>query len=629
MSKRILILSILGLSVVSTLKSQPSINRNLTKNDALHTTYAADMDRTNYRWDQAYHFEFYKENKGISFVSRQGGNLGLAFVKDGEIISTLGQMYSEPVISSSYNDQVWYSFYPYQDIKVESKFLVYSSSIAIHEITIINESMSTVNMQALPYFEINQPITKLKNAGNSNLTFEIRKERDNWMKQHDIPFVEELINLFKMEDIRGNSFTYQGVEELIKNYPDKTNAEDKNLVGFKLNLALESGQSKTFRAIRGIAPRDRKVSLLSEVDQLKNLDLEDVLNNRAQDYKDIPQVTLENKDYENLYWSAFSLIRQCMMPPEGESSLNYYVFSREPKWGWGYGGQVFHESLVMLAYAFMDAQSAMNSQRVFMERQWPSGYINYRTGPYLNEQIEHDGQFTSSAPWFNYQNYQVYKITGDEQFLKEAYESGVQFYNYYIENRDVNNNGLCEWGAHAVLESVRDARVAVWDKVDWPSNFESPDLNAMLVMEAKSLAAMADALGLNVESKNWKDKAETRKALINKHLWESKTGFYYNVDKNDLDFDYKNPDDLKIMEIIGFIPLWAGVPDKEQAEKLIENMTDPDKFWRRFGIPTLSAEDDYYNPIGYWNGPIWVQWQYLIFRGLIDYGYEDLAIQLA
>ncbi|MEN8250179.1 MAG: hypothetical protein ABFS32_14700, partial [Bacteroidota bacterium] len=43
----------------------------------------------------------------------------------------------------------------------------------------------------------------------------------------------------------------------------------------------------------------------------------------------------------------------------------------------------------------------------------------------------------------------------------------------------------------------------------------------------------------------------------------------------------------------------------------------------------LSAEDDYYNPIGYWNGPIWVQWQYLIFRGLIDYGYEDLAIQLA
>ncbi len=44
--------------------------------------------------------------------------------------------------------------------------------------------------------------------------------------------------------------------------------------------------------------------------------------------------------------------------------LQLLYFSREPKWGWGYGGQVFHESLVMLAYAFMDPESAMNSQRV-------------------------------------------------------------------------------------------------------------------------------------------------------------------------------------------------------------------------------------------------------------------------
>jgi hypothetical protein len=33
--------------------------------------------------------------------------------------------------------------------------------------------------------------------------------------------------------------------------------------------------------------------------------------------------------------------------------------------------------------------------------------------------------------------------------------------------------------------------------------------------------------------------------------------------------------------------------------------------------------------MGYWNGPVWVQWQYLIFRGLLNYGYNDLAGQLA
>ena len=35
-------------------------------------------------------------------------------------------------------------------------------------------------------------------------------------------------------------------------------------------------------------------------------------------------------------------------------------------------------------------------------------------------------------------------------------------------NRDSDHDGLCEWGGHAVLESVRDGYVAAWDQVGWP-----------------------------------------------------------------------------------------------------------------------------------------------------------------
>jgi glycogen debranching enzyme len=318
-----------------------------------------------------------------------------------------------------------------------------------------------------------------------------------------------------------------------------------------------------------------------------------------------------------------------MMPPEGACAENYYVFSREPKWGWGYGGQVFHESLVMLAYVFMDPQSAMNSQRVYMNRQHPSGYINYRTGPYLNEQIEYNHQLTSSAPWFNWQNCEIYKISRDKEFLIEAYNSGKKFYNYYVSNRDADKDGLCEWGAHAVLESVRDARVAVWDKVGWPSNFEGPDINALLVNEAKSLAFMARELGLKNEASKWLDDANNRSKLINQKLWDDNSGFYFNVKKENDSFTFKDTDDLKIKEIIGFLPLWAGIPDSVKAKILLKSLTNPDEFWRKYGVPTLSAKDDYYNPIGYWNGPVWVQWNYLIFRGLLDYGYKNEAKELA
>ncbi|HNY03597.1 MAG TPA: trehalase family glycosidase, partial [Bacteroidales bacterium] len=274
-------------------------------------------------------------------------------------------------------------------------------------------------------------------------------------------------------------------------------------------------------------------------------------------------------------------------------------------------------------------QGAMNSQRVYFDRQHPDGYINYRTGPWLDETIETGGKPTSSAPWFNYVNYEIYKVTHDRKFLAEAYRSGGRFYRYFVANRDSNANGLCEWGAHAELESVRDARVAVWDKVGWASNFEGPDVNAMLVQEAKSLAAMAEELGLSSESTRWKEDASTRSALINKTLWDPETGFYYNVNRNDQSFTYRNSGDLKIKEIIGFLPLWAGVADREQSRHLVAVLLDTNEFWRPYGVPSLSAADSYYCPIGYWNGPVWVQWEYLLYRGLVDNGYYTEAGQLS
>jgi hypothetical protein len=84
----------------------------------------------------------------------------------------------------------------------------------------------------------------------------------------------------------------------------------------------------------------------------------------------------------------------------------------------------------MLSYAYIDPISAMNSQRVYKERQYANGYINYRTGAYLDEIIEHNGQLTSSAPWYSWLNWEVYKITKDETFLKEMYDSSKKFYEF-------------------------------------------------------------------------------------------------------------------------------------------------------------------------------------------------------
>jgi hypothetical protein len=412
-------------------------------------------------------------------------------------------------------------------------------------------------------------------------------------------------------------------------YPDqiKTDASDLvRVIALQKNITLLPGAKKQLRIIRGFAKNNEDLKSISQQTQeLLEEELGKYISYNEKLYTNIPQYDSGDMEKDMLYWSAWTLMRQVMLPPENKCNYNYYVFSREPTWGWGHGGQVFHESLTMHAYAYMDAVSAMNSQRVYLERQQEDGYINYRTGPYLDEVIKVNGELTSSAPWYAWQNWEIYKITADRQFLEEMYQSSKKFFNYYVSNRDKDSDGLYEWGAHAVLESVRDARVAVWDEVGWPTNFEAVDLNCMLVKEAKALAAMADELGIKDEAEQWKMKAKKCSELINNTFWDDETAFYYHVDKKDHDFTFNAENDLKRQEIIGFLPLWAGVATKEQAQKLIKHLLNPDKYWRKFGVPSLAADDPYYNPKGYWNGPVWVEWNYLILEGLLQYGFNEEA----
>jgi len=415
-------------------------------------------------------------------------------------------------------------------------------------------------------------------------------------------------------------------------YPDQITtfvSDFARVIAAQKTLRLAPGERYRLREMRCFARDEQeRRQTIDKALALKETELAAFVDENEKLFAEIPALNCSDPDVQMLYHSAYSLMRQVMLPPENRCGYNWYVFSREPTWGWGHGGQVFHESLTMLAYAHMDPQSAMDSQRIYRERQYENGYINYRTGAYLDEIIEHNNQLTSSAPWYAWQNWMVYQITRDAAFLREMYASSKAFFEYYTSQRDSDGDGLFEWGAHAVLECVRDALVAVWDEVDWPSHFEGVDVNTMLVMEAKALAAMADELGYAGEAERYRRFADELSAKINEIFWDSETAFFYHVDKNDHDFTWKTPNDLKRREIIGFLPLWAGIVDQERAELLLQTLTDTTRFWRPFGVPSLAADDSYYNAKGYWNGPVWVEWNYLIHHGLLQYGHADLARQL-
>ncbi len=604
-----------------------------TKNSPIYTTYAAALQRSQFTLDVGYHFVFYDTSLGVEFRNQKGGDWSIAFCEIGgsrsqQFVFKPPDFFREPVITTSYSDIVKYDCFPFEGIRVDATFLVCSSRTAVQEFVLRNVGSEFRRIVIAPFLKIDNAVfysTSMLNSG-SVVMFRYTDRPDDWMIEHNIPHVDTVMNLFTA------SFAADSVGFYFSPTPWKSERAMEDTAGsvaFFKTVVLKPAESVTFRVVRVIGKTSTAAdSMVSEARKAVDLNLNSFIKTDENLYRRIPLIRFSNPDEKMMYWSAFTLMRQCMLSPEGKANYNYYVFSREPVWGWGHGGQVFHESLSMLAYVLMDPLSAMNSQRVFMERQHSDGYIDYRAGPYLDETIPYNGQVTTSAPWFSWENWEIFRVTRDRKFLKDAYESGKRFFNFWKKNRDANHDGLFEWGGHAVLESVRDDQVAVWDQVGWPSNFEGPDLNSMLVMESESLSNMAKELGKKRDATRWNNEAVHLSSLINKYMWDDSTGFYYNVNKNSHSFSFRKRDDLKRQEIIGFLPLWAGVASKNQAAALVRIMTDTSKFWRRFGVPSLSADDPYYNPSGYWNGPVWVEWEYLLERGLLRYGYRNVAKDL-
>jgi hypothetical protein len=416
-----------------------------------------------------------------------------------------------------------------------------------------------------------------------------------------------------------------------------------DFIALQLKKRLNPGEKVTFRYFRGVtAQQENADKMINAIDSVKNFMLKTYYDDDLILFSKIPRINFKTQAEKLAYLSAFNLVRGCMYPPSGKTKYNFYVFSRNPLWGWGHGHQVLHESLSMMAYAYLDPKSAEGSQRVYMEQQREDGLIAYRHGPRGLQDYPHNNMSTTSAPFFSWINLEVYEVSRDKQFLEDAYLSGSKYVNWLILNRDTDHDGTFEWGPYGIIENVRDWYNAVFqvsaeryldvDKEDISDELECLDLTLMVIKEERSLAKMAKILGNEPESKQWLTLAEKTSKLVNERMWDDSTGFYYSINKNDHSFKFMTRD-LRRQEIIGFLVLWAEAAPADRAARLVQTLTDTTKFWRRYGIPTLSAQDPWYSPyVDYcckWNGSVWMLWDYMVYKGLKSYRYRDLATQLA
>jgi len=84
------------------------------------------------------------------------------------------------------------------------------------------------------------------------------------------------------------------------------------------------------------------------------------------------------------------------------------------------------------------------------------------------------------------------------------------------------------------------------------------------------------------------------------------------------------------MTIAAYWTLLASVASPAQAAALVEELKNPNTFGRTNPVPTLAANQPGYVPAGgYWRGSVWAPTETMVIRGLENFGYDDLAREIA
>ncbi len=229
---------------------------------------------------------------------------------------------------------------------------------------------------------------------------------------------------------------------------------------------------------------------------------------------------------------------------------------------------------------------------------------------------------------------------GDAEWLRPHFAKLVRFADFYRHYCRHEETGLYFW--------LDDGAIGVDND---PCTFFRPDkssgsiyLNCLMYKELEALCYIGGLLGEDMA--DYRAEHDHLREAVRTHCYDEKDGFYYSVDLNLRPVDPtarrhrgapRNWPCLiqRIGEWSGFMAMWCGIATPEQAKRIVEeNLLDDRSFWAAAGVRTLSKYEKMYQVVASgnpscWLGPVWGISNYMVFRGLVNYGFDDVARELA
>ncbi len=224
------------------------------------------------------------------------------------------------------------------------------------------------------------------------------------------------------------------------------------------------------------------------------------------------------------------------------------------------------------------------------------------------------------APLISWALLKHFEYTNDISCLSESFEKLKKYILYFIDINDVNQKSLFEWKIKIsdIHSKCAQSGMDNSPRFDNTTRAYSVDIACYIAKEAQSISKIADILGKGGDHLYWSVIYDRIKDAINKNLYDEQDKFYYDKDVATNEF-------IKVKTSSAFLPLFAGICDKRQAEAIVENhLFNKDEFFAPFMLPSLSMDNENFEN-DMWRGCVFIHINYMIAQGLSDYCYKKEA----
>jgi len=222
-------------------------------------------------------------------------------------------------------------------------------------------------------------------------------------------------------------------------------------------------------------------------------------------------------------------------------------------------------------------------------------YHNWESGT-DNSPIWDDIWNTMNPPEYTFERRDTTHVDASERPSKREYD-------HYLYIIDIAKN-----------HNYNDEKIAELS----PFLVQDPLFNAMLIKSNESLINLYGLLGNDAkveQLKKWQDKSIR---AFNHKLFDEEIGAYVH-------YDLRNEKPLRYLSSSSFAPLYANIPNEERAASMVSVMMEKFGSETQYLCASFDPESQRFNPKKYWRGPVWVNLNWMLFKGLNQYGYFDLA----